>query len=67
MPRAMRRINRQMKVTFDIPATYTNEEDFALDLADKMDADEWFFTMGDTDVDIKVITIGDIEIAKEED
>lgn len=33
--------NRQLKLTVDIPADYDNDEDFLLDLADKLDDVDW--------------------------
>ncbi len=63
----MRKINRLMKVTFDIPAFYDNEEEFMMDLADKLDAgpESWELVVSGGSASIKKITLGDIEIDPE--
>lgn len=62
----MRRKNRQIKFTLDIPAAYQSEEDFLLALADRLDEAEWVIRVDDTPVSISRANLGDAEIEPEE-
>lgn len=70
----MRRKNRQIKMTINIPEDYETEEEFMLDMQERMYADgvNWTFQLEteagfERPVHISAVTLGDIEIAKEEE
>ena len=68
----MRRKNRQIKMTLDIPEAFENDEAFMLALADRMDESNWTVKVLDDD-DIKhdagvsAMVLGDVGIAPEEE
>ncbi len=45
----MRRKNRQIKMTLDIPEAFENDEAFMLALADRMDESNWTVKVVDDD------------------
>ncbi len=63
----MRRKNRQIKMTVDIPEVYEDDEAFMEDLMDVMDTAEWKMKAGDNSVSINSMVLGDVEIGPEED
>lgn len=68
----MRRINRQLKVTINIPDSYDNIEDFMRDLMDRMDddgGDAWAISLGEgkDSAMISNIKLADIDIGPEDD
>jgi len=68
----MRRKNRQLKITLDIPEQYDNDEAFCQDLADHMDAIDWLMNVDDEHGDtqkcpISKIQLGGLEIEPEEE
>ena len=67
----MRRKNRQIKMTIDIPDSYDNDEKFMEDLRDTLDENGWRMVIededGELDVPLNRITLGDIEIEPEEE
>ncbi len=68
----MRRKNRQIKMSVDIPECYENDEDFMNDFMNRMDDVDWTMkTLDDEDeaVDVPVnsITLGDIMIEPEDE
>ncbi len=75
----MRRKNRQLKLTIDIPEYFDTEEDFMSALMDRLDGDaaedetsDWHMGVQDEDeevipVKISKIILGEIEIEPEEE
>ena len=75
----MRRKNRQLKITVDIPDLYEDDEAFMVDLQNAMDGDVWELPLGwaianeASDCDftgeakISKIVLGEIEIGPEEE
>lgn len=68
----MRKKNRQIKITLDIPEQYENDEDFVQDLAEQMDAIDWKLNVEDEDgivlkCPISKIQLGELEIGPEEE
>ncbi len=69
----MRKKNRQMKVTFDIPDYFDDEETFLLAFRDRLDGEkvDWKMSVENSEGDnvpfsVSKITLGDIEIEPEE-
>lgn len=62
----MRKKNRQIKMTVDIPEEYADDETFMSDLMDVMDDAEWKMKAGDNSVPISSMVLGDVEIGPEE-
>ena len=71
--KGMRRKNRQIKMTVDIPDEYKTEEDFMESLMQKMDNSEWQFYLDEdsegmaTECPISKMQLGDIEIGPEDE
>lgn len=68
----MRRKNRQIKMTLDIPEAFEDDEAFMLALADRMDESEWTVkVLDDDDIEhtagVSVIVLGDVSIEPEEE
>ncbi len=67
----MRKKNRQIKMTINIPNQYDNEEDFMNDMMIRMDLTGWEVSIGTVDdriaANVSKITLGDIEITPEEE
>lgn len=68
----MRRKNRQIKFTIDIPDQYADDEAFMSDLQETLDEQAWLMAVvDDEDIEMEVpinrITLGDIEIEPEEE
>ena len=67
----MRRKNRQLKMTIDVPENYDNDEEFMEALQDTLDENGWRITIvdedGELDVPFNRLTLGDIEIEPEEE
>jgi len=66
----MRRKNRQIKLTLDIPEVFENDEDFMLSMADKMDGNGWTMKILDEDgvehtAAVSVIVLGGVSIEPE--
>lgn len=64
-----RRKNRLIKFYMDIPEDCGDDEHFAEDLMETMDATDWQVTIqdGDAKVEVNKIVIGDIEIEPEKE
>ena len=72
--KGMRRKNRQIKMTVDIPDDYGTEEDFMADLMQKMDDTDWSIVLAedeeaDTCIEVPVskMQLGEIEIGPDEE
>lgn len=68
----MRRKNRQIKMTLDIPEAFADDEAFMLALADRMDESNWTVkVLDDDDIEhtsaVSVIVLGDVSIEPEEE
>jgi len=68
----MRRKNRQIKMTLDIPEAFADDEAFMLALADRMDESDWTVKVIDDDsiehtAAVSVMVLGDISIEPEEE
>lgn len=71
----MRRKNRQLKMTLDIPEQYEDDEEFMEAFMARLDTSNWKMGVGDKDdeelgivpVTIKRLTLGEIEIEPEEE
>ena len=61
----MRRKNRRIYVTVDIPEACKDEEDFMYELADLMDEEGW--CLGGEDVTVSKVQLGDIIIEPEDE
>ena len=67
----MRRKNRQIKLTLDIPEQYEDDEEFMNDFMETLDENGWHMKVQDEDGDVVEINVsrvnlGDIEIEPEE-
>lgn len=73
MARGMRRKNRQIKMTVDIPDEYDSEDDFMESLMQKMDLSDWQLQLDEdeegevTEVPISKMQLGEIEIGPEDE
>lgn len=69
----MRRKNRQLKITIDIPDSYGTDEEFMEAVMERMDDQEgdegrgWCIRVDNQNVPISKILMGDIEIEPEEE
>ena len=68
----MRRKNRQIKMTIDLPGDYEDDETFMQDFQETLDEHGWSMVVVDEDGDkieipIKSVTLGGIEIEPEEE
>lgn len=64
----MRKKNRQVKMTLDIPEQFKDDDDFLDAFGEKLDEVGWnFVLMDETDVPVTRVTLGDKEIVPEEE
>ena len=68
----MRRKNRQIKMTLDIPEAFEKDEDFMFALADRMDESNWTVKVVDEDgiehtAEVSEVVLGNVSIGPEEE
>lgn len=63
--RGMRRKNRQLKVTVDVPVSFMDDEDYLLSVQDELDETDWSFANGKSGT-ISKIEFGGLFIGPEE-